>query len=119
MSRAVTRAANAGLTGLVTVLLTAGPAFADDRLGNSEGADPGKGLSTGASLLLYVALPLVVVALIAAAVWLPGAVRANRYRPNKAWLASPVWFAGPPDPVAAVQSAVPGDVVRGGASGSW
>lgn len=119
MSRAVTRTAAAGLTGLVTVLLTAGPAFADDPLGNSEGADPGKGLSSGATLLLYLVLPLISVALIAAVVWLPGAVRANRYRPNRAWLAAPVWFAGPPEPVAAVQSAVPGDVVRGGASGSW
>ena len=119
MSRAVTRAATAGLTGLVTVLLTAGPAFAADPLGNSEGADPGKGLGTGGALLLYVGIPLISVALISAVVWLPGAVRANRYRPNRAWLAAPVWFAGPAEPVAAVQSAVTGDVVRGGASGSW
>lgn len=119
MSRAVTRAATAGLTGLVTVLLTASPAFADDILGPSEGADPGKSLGTGAALLLYVALPLLSVALISAVVWLPGALRANRYRPQKAWTASPVWFAGPPEPVAAVQAASLGDVVRGGASGSW
>jgi len=53
------------------------------------------------------------------AVWLPGALRSHRYRPAKGWDASPVWFAGPPEPVAAVQAAEPGDVVRGGASGSW
>lgn len=119
MSRAVTRAATAGVTGLVTVLLTAAPAFAKDPLQDSEGADPGKGLSTGGALLLYVVLPLACAALISAIVWLPGAVRANRYRPNKPWTATPVWFAGPPHPVAAVQAASVGDVVRGGASGSW
>lgn len=118
MSRVVTCAA-AGLAGLVTVVLTAAPAFADDPLGPSEGADPGKGLGTAGTLLVFVVLPLALVAVIAAVVWLPGAVRANRYRPNRGWAASPVWFAGPPDPVAAVQSAEVGDVVRGGASGSW
>ena len=115
----VTRAATAGLTGLVTVLLTAAPALAKDPLGPSEGADPGKGLGTAGALLLYVGAPLTLVAIISAVVWLPGAVRVNRYRPNKPWTASPVWFAGPPEPVAAVQAAELGDVVRGGASGSW
>jgi hypothetical protein len=115
----VTRAATAGLAGLVTVLLTAAPALAKDPLGPSEGADPGKGLGTGAALLLYIGAPLAAALLIGAAVWLPGAVRANRYRPSKGWHASPVWFAGPPEPVAAVQAADCGDVVRGGASGSW
>lgn len=115
----MTRAATAGLTGLVTVLLTAAPALAKDPLGPSEGADPGKGLGVAGALLLYVGAPLTLVAVISAVVWLPGAVRVNRYRPNKPWTASPVWFAGPPEPVAAVQAAELGDVVRGGASGSW
>jgi hypothetical protein len=115
----VTRAATTGLAGLVTVLLTAAPALAKDPLGPSEGADPGQGLGTGGALLLYIGAPLAAVLLISAAVWLPGAVRANRYRPSKGWNASPVWFAGPPEPVAAVQAADCGDVVRGGASGSW
>ena len=131
MSRALTRVATVGLTGLVsallttvlttvlTIVLTTAPAIADDPVGPKEGADPGKGLSPGATILLYVILPLAVVAIIAAMVWLPGAVNANRYRPNKGWTARPVWFAGPADPVAAVQSAEVGDVVRGGASGSW
>lgn len=116
MSRALTRVT----TGvLVTLLLTAGPAFADNPLGPSEGEDPGEGRGALGTLLLYVALPLAIAFTIFLVVWLPGAVKANRYRPNRAWLATPVWFAGPPDPVAAVQSAEPGDVVRGGASGSW
>ncbi len=117
MNRVLSRAATAG-TVLMTVLVTAAPAFAENPLGNSEGADPGKGLGTAAALLLYVALPLLSLALIAAVVLLPG-VRAHRYRPAKGWNASPVWFAGPPEPVAAVQAAELGDVVRGGASGGW
>jgi hypothetical protein len=119
VSRAVTRAATAGFAGLVTVLLTAAPAFAEDKLGPKEGADPGNGLGAGGTVLVYLVLPLTAALLISAVVWLPGAVRANRYRPNKGWLASPVWFAGPAEPVAAVQAAQLGDVVRGGASGSW
>ncbi|MCW2499139.1 MAG: hypothetical protein JWN87_815 [Frankiales bacterium] len=119
MSRAVTRVATAGLTGLATVLLTAAPALADNPIGRQEGEDPGKGMGTGLTLLVYVGAPLVLLLVIAAAVWLPGAVKANRYRPNRGWNAAPVWFAGPPDPVAAVHKAELGDVVRGGASGSW
>lgn len=130
MNRVLSRAATAGLSGrvagamsvavtiTVTVLITAAPAFAENPLGNAEGADPGKSLGTAAALLLYVALPLLSLALIAAVVLLPG-VRAHRYRPAKGWNASPVWFAGPPEPVAAVQAAELGDVVRGGASGGW
>ena len=130
MNRVLSRAATAGLSGrvagamsvavtiTVTVLITAAPAFAENPLGNAEGADPGKSLGTVAALLLYVALPLLSLALIATVVLLPG-VRAHRYRPAKGWNASPVWFAGPPEPVAAVQAAELGDVVRGGASGGW
>ena len=130
MNRVLSRAATAGLSGrvagamsvavtiTVTVFITAAPAFAENPLGNAEGADPGKGLGTVAALLLYVALPLLSLALIAAVVLLPG-VRAHRYRPAKGWNASPVWFAGPPEPVAAVQAAELGDVVRGGSSGGW
>jgi hypothetical protein len=119
VSRAVTRVATAGLTGLVTVLLTAAPALADNPIGPQEGEDPGKGISPGLTLLLFVVAPTVLLLAIAAAVWLPDAVKAHRYRPTKGWNAAPVWFAGPPDPVAAVQSAETGDVVRGGASGNW
>lgn len=119
MSRALTRYTATGLTGLVMVVLTAAPALADNPLGPAEGADPGTHLGPGGTLLLYIGAPLLAVGLIFLLVWLPGARRANRYRPNKGWAASPVWFAGPPEPVAAVQAAETGDVVRGGASGSW
>jgi hypothetical protein len=119
VSRALTRVATAALTGLVTTLLTAAPAFADNPIGTSEGEDAGKGLGTVGTILLYVVVPLAVAFGIFLLVWLPGAVKANRYRPNKGWHATPVWFAGPPDPVDAVQKAETGDVVRGGASGTW
>lgn len=105
---------------LGTFLLSAAPAFASSNpTGPADGDDPGKGLGPGATILIFVVLPLAVAAVVAAVVWLPGALTSHRYRPARGWAAPPVWFAGPPAPVAAVQSAELGDVVRGGASGSW
>ena len=102
-----------------TLLLLAAPALAEDPLGPREGAEPGEPMDLVVVGLLYVVLPLTVFALVAAIVWLPGAVKANRYRPTRPWLARPVWFAGPADPVSAVQSAQVGDMVKGGSGGSW
>ena len=108
------------LSAVATVLLTAGPAFADrNPLGPSEGAEPGPGLSAAATIGLFVLLPLAIIGLISALTLLPGLVRGTRYRPQMGWDAPPVWFAGPLDPTAAVTEAQPGDVVRGGGSGSW
>jgi hypothetical protein len=108
------------VTAAAFVLLTAGPALASrNPLGPSEGEDPGAGLSPAATIGLFVLLPLAIIATIAAAAWLPGMMRGARYRPTKGWDAPPVWFAGPLDPAAAVAAAQPGDVVRGGGSGSW
>jgi hypothetical protein len=107
------------LTALLLTAVMAWPASADDPVGKLEGADPGKAPDTLTLLLLYVVLPLAVVSLIAMIVWLPGAMKANRYRPNRPWTATPVWFAGPAKPVEAVRSAQLGDVVRGGAGGEW
>ena len=113
------RAVTTSLAVLTTVLLTAGPAFANNPTGPSEGEDPGRSLGLVKTLLLYVGIPVVSALIIFAAVWLPGAVNANRYRPAKGWHAPPVWFAGPAAPVEAVQSAELGDTVRGGARGDW
>jgi len=89
-------------------------------LGYPAGAGPaGDPLSTIEAVGLFLLAPLAIVLLIAALVWLPGMVRGNRYRPAQGWSASPLWFGGPPDPAAAVESAQVGDLVRGGASGSW
>lgn len=114
------RSAAVALSAVATVLLTAGPALADrNPLGPSEGAEPGEGLSAAATIGLFVLVPLAMMGFIAALVLLPGLVRGTRYRPQMGWDAAPVWFAGPLDPAAAVADAQPGDVVRGGGSGSW
>ncbi len=114
------RTGTAVLSAVSFVLLTAGPALADrNPIGPSEGSDPGPSLSVAATIGLYVLLPAAIMAGIAALVLLPGLVRGARYRPAMGWDAAPVWFAGPIDPAAAVAVAQPGDVVRGGGSGSW
>lgn len=114
------RACAAVASATTLVLLTAGPVWADrDPNGPAEGADPGSSLSAAATIALFVLLPAAIMLTIAALVWLPGMVRGTRYRPTKGWDAPPVWFAGPLDPAAAVESASVGDVVRGGSSGSW
>ena len=106
---------------MLCVLLSAGPALAanNDQLGPSEGADLGSGLGIGKTILLFVVVPAAILLGIAALVWLPGMVKADRYRPQKGWSAPPVWFAGPPDPVAAVETADTRTAGRGGASGNW
>jgi hypothetical protein len=119
VSRAATRVITAGATGLLTTLLTVAPAFANDPVGPLEGADPGKGIGPAETILLFVVLPLAAFGLVALLVLLPGAVRSYRYRPAEGWTADPVWFSGPVDPDSAVAHAQRGDVVRGGASGSW
>ena len=88
-------------------------------LGYQDGVAPVDGISLVEALGLYVLAPLAILLLIFALVWLPGVVRSSRYRPGRGWSAAPLWFGGPPDPVAAVESAETGDVVRGGASGDW
>ena len=91
-----------------------------NHLGFENGAAPPEpGLSTLQALGLFSLVPLTILLGVAALVWLPGMVRGNRYRPNQGWGAAPLWFGGPADPAAAVESAQVGDVVRGGASGSW
>ena len=89
-------------------------------LGFRDGTAPeAGGLGTLEAIGLFVLVPATLLLTIAALVWLPGMVRGTRYRPAKGWSASPLWFGGPPDPAAAVESASAGELVRGGASGSW
>ena len=126
------RAVNAPLARRLQLLLlsAAGALFlsacgsSDERsanqLGYTSGAFPaGEGISTLETVAIYVLAPLALLLVLAAIVWLPGVVRSSRYRPGKGWAANPLWFGGPPDPAAAVESADAGDTVRGGASGSW
>ena len=93
---------------------------ATNHLGFEDGVAPtGEGLTTLQTVLLFGVAPLVILLLIAALVWLPGMIRSSRYRPTRGWNAAPLWFGGPADPASAVESAQTGDLVRGGASGSW
>jgi hypothetical protein len=94
--------------------------------GTEQSAYPHPGESAGwtdgsvaRTVLLYVLLPLALLLGIALLAAVPSLVRRYRYRPQEGWSADPVWFAGPADPVAAVEQADPADVVRGGAGGSW
>lgn len=89
------------------------------QLGYEDGVAPSDGISLLEGLALYALAPLAILLTIFALVWLPGVVRSSRYRPGRGWTAAPLWFGGPPDPVAAVEQAEVGDVVRGGASGDW
>jgi hypothetical protein len=101
------------------LLLLTGCATEQERYphpGESGGWTQGSVVRT---VLLYLGLPLLLGAVVALLVYLPGASRRSRYRPQYGWDAEPVWFAGPPDPAAAVERARRGDVVRGGAGGSW
>jgi hypothetical protein len=90
-----------------------------NHLGYEEGVAPGEGLTVLEGLALYLLIPAAILLTVAALVWLPGMVRASRYRPGRGWSAAPLWFGGPPDPAAAVENAQTGDLVRGGASGDW
>jgi hypothetical protein len=110
-------------TAVLTVLLTAGPALADyDMDGKQEGGDPGPGLSALETLALYVLVPALILLVIGGLAYLQGGRRGDRYRPTRGWDATPMWFAGPPNPAQAVSSVGSDDAVlagRGGASGSW
>ena len=122
---AVARRAVVTLTSACALaLLSAGPALAapNDLLGPQEGADLDSGLSGGDTLLLYVGVPLGLALVITFLFGVRSLARSERYRPGRAWSAAPVWFAGPAEPVAAVeavQQSGPIAAVRGGASGDW
>jgi hypothetical protein len=107
----------------VAAAALAGCADAEDQrtdiLGYPDGAYPTEAVQFGEALLLYVALPAAILFVVAGLAWLPNVVRNSRYRPGRRWDAPPLWFGGPPDPVAAVEHAEPGELVRGGASGDW
>ena len=118
MSRRRARAACLG-SALLTVVLMASPALAANELGNREGRNPARACPPAARTCCSCSCPPAILLGVAALVWLPGMVKADRYRPQRGWSAVPVWFAGPPDPVAAVETAKVGTTARGGASGSW
>lgn len=104
--------------------LAAGPALAapNKQLGPSEGADLSSGVNGGEALLLFVLAPLGIMLVVAFLFGVRSLARSERYRPGKAWGAAPIWFAGPHEPVAAVEAATQSGtktLARGGASGDW
>lgn len=103
------------LTVLTLVLVGAGPAAA----AQDAGSDPNAGIGLVAALLLFVLVPLALLVGIGGLAWVTGGGRGSRYRPTRGWTAAPLWFAGPPDPAAALASAPADDLARGGARGSW
>ena len=119
MRRPVRTAATAVLLTLVLAACGNGGEGEPAILAETHGANQEAPISVFQAVLLFGVAPIAIAVLIGALAWLPGAVRSNRYRPARGWNAAPVWFSGPTDPAAAVQEAQPGELVRGGASGSW
>lgn len=76
------------------------------------------GISTGEWLLLFVVLPLAVVAVVVLVVLGVGSAREQRYRPGVTWWAEPAWVNGPEHPDDAVEAAVPTQG-GGGARARW
>jgi hypothetical protein len=68
------------------------------------------------ALTWYVAVPAVLCAVIAIAVYAPAWIRSPKYRPGLSWWADPVWFGG-----GALSDASSTTAVRegGGCSASW
>ncbi len=114
-----TQVAGVVLSAAFTVVLLAGPALANHRIGPSEGEEGGSGLAAAETIALFVLLPVLFLLVVGGLAWLPNARGGMRYRPNRGWDAGPVWFGGPADPVDALATAHVVDAQRGGAHGSW
>lgn len=95
-------------------------------------------LLSGHTVLVFVGIPALVVAVLALLVFAPSIAKGPRYRPGLSWWAPPVWIGGPaptkPDPAslpelpagtsaaAGTTSASAGTGIArttGGASASW
>lgn len=72
------------------------------------------------TLLVFVAIPAGIVALLALAVYGKSIVRQpNRYRPGKGWDYPSSWYVPHPDAVVSHESTGSGTTAVGGASGEW
>ena len=103
------------VTGVLMPVLLSTPALA----GLDDGEQPGKGISAGELIVVYILIPLAIFAVIALLATLPSALRRPRYRPGRPWQHDPLWFNGPDDPDKALVGARPGATARGGASAEW
>lgn len=116
MKQHLTRAATAA-TVTAAVLLAATPAWA--ALDDGE-APHDTSFTTLDALLVFVGVPLLATVVIALLVYAPHIAKRPRYRPGRPYDGEPLWFDGPSRPEAALESAPPGESVRGGgASASW
>lgn len=116
---AATSRASRAAGAVLCLLLLAACANDADAYPHGEEAESWTNGSVVRTVLLYVLVPALLLLAIGALAYLPALKRSWRYRPREGWNAQPVWFAGPPDPVAAVSGATTGDVTRGGAGGDW
>ena len=103
-------------TGVVVAMSLTAPAWAG---GVEDGVVPGSHLGVGLALAIFGGIPLALFALISLLCVGPGLARRPRYRPGRPWTHDPVWFAGPPDPDAAVRAAVPRLQAKGGVGADW
>ncbi|CAN5217948.1 hypothetical protein BH20ACT5_BH20ACT5_04250 [soil metagenome] len=84
-------------------------------------------MSVVETLLVFVAIPAVLFALLALPVLGSGAARGARYRPGRGWSYEPVWYAPHPAALshspsgASALTAGTGETrtAKGGASGTW
>jgi hypothetical protein len=75
-------------------------------------------------LLILVAIPVGLIAVISLLVYVPSMVRGQKYTPGLAWRSENEWFGGPRGGVEAATESDPaaieaGDSGRGGASARW
>jgi hypothetical protein len=72
------------------------------------------------TVLVFVGIPLGVIALLTLAVYGKSLVRQpNRYRPGRAWDYPPSWYVPHPDAVVAHPTKSGSTTAVGGASGEW
>ncbi len=113
-ARSAARAAAVAAIGAAVTVATAVPALA-----LTDGDDPGKGLSAGMTVLIYIGIPVAAFLVIATLAVAPSMLRRPRYRPGRPWTADPLWFAGPDDADAALRAVRVGTTAKGGASAEW
>ncbi len=97
------------------VLLATSPALAQIE---DDGAEPGDGLSTLETLLIFGAIPLGLFLLIALLVMAPSIARGPRYRADRRWTAQPQVFGAAEDALADDQADAPA-AEQGGSSARW
>lgn len=111
------RALTVGAISLWGVLAVAAPALAGSSSSGDDGEAVTEPLSKVYVLLVYVGLPLAIVAVIWLLASIPSMLHAPRYRPGLSWWAAPVWFGGPE--AGATPWTEPADEAVGGTSARW